>query len=187
MRYYCILFFNFGLLINLINVISTDTVLEGARNLYFNFLEFGDMMYKRLSLLVITLLLFSCSNDPNTMINHLNGYWEIDEVTLSDGTKKDYNFNDTIDYIEVSDSLSGFRRKLKPNLFGTFETSRSEENFSIKIEDDSLNIYYTTPYSKWKETILNANETQLIILNNTNKDVYIYKRYESLDLDFDTK
>ncbi|MFT5848786.1 MAG: hypothetical protein ACJARX_001397 [Psychroserpens sp.] len=140
-------------------------------------------MYKRLSLLVIALLLFNCSNDPNAMVSHLNGYWEIDEVTLSDGTKRDYNFNDTIDYIEVSDSLSGFRRKLKPNLFGTFESSRSEEVFSIKIEGDSLNIYYKTPYAEWKETVLNANETQLIILNNTNKDVYIYKRYESINLE----
>lgn len=121
------------------------------------------------------------------MVPHISGYWEIDEVTLSDGTKKDYNFNDTIDYIEVSDSLSGFRRKLKPNLFGTFETSRDEEHFSIKIENDSLNIYYRTPYASWKETILNASETQLIILNNTNKDVYIYKRYTSLDLDLKTE
>jgi hypothetical protein len=126
---------------------------------------------------------FSCSKNPETFVPHLNGYWEIDEVTLSDGTKRDYNFNDTIDYIEVSDSISGFRRKLKPNLFGTFETSKSEETFSIKIENDSLNIYYKTPYADWKETILNANETELVILNNTNKDVYIYKRYESLDLE----
>ena len=92
-----------------------------------------------------------------------------------------------IDYIEVTDSLSGFRRKLKPNLFGTFETSKSEERFNIKIENDSLNIYYKTPYAEWKETILNANESQLVILNNTNKDVYIYKRYESLDLDLETE
>ena len=136
--------------------------------------------------IVLTLLLvsvFSCSSNPETFVQHLNGYWEIDEVTLSDGTKKDYNFNDTIDYIEVSDSLSGFRRKLKPNLFGSFETSRDEERFSIQIEGDSLNIYYNTGYAEWKETILKANETQLIILNNTNKDVYIYKRYESLNLD----
>jgi hypothetical protein len=79
--------------------------------------------------------------------------------------------------------MSGFRRKLKPNLFGTFETSRSEEYFNIKIEGDSLNIYYKTIYAEWKETVLSANETKLIILNNTNKDVYIYKKYESLNLE----
>jgi hypothetical protein len=139
-------------------------------------------MKKLIGLLVI-ISVFSCSKNPETFVTHLNGYWEIDEVTLSDGTKRDYNFNDMIDYIEVSDSLSGFRRKLKPNLFGSFETSKSNETFSIKIENDSLNIYYKTPYAEWKETVLNANESQLIILNNTNKDVYIYKRYESLDIE----
>ena len=141
------------------------------------------MIYKRLSLLVITLLLFNCSGDPKELMTHMTGYWEIDEVTLGDGTKRDYNFNNTIDYIKVSDSMSGFRRKLKPNLFGTFETSRNEEYFSIKIEGDSLNIYYKTIYAEWKETVLSANETELIILNNTNKDVYIYKKYESLNLE----
>jgi hypothetical protein len=138
---------------------------------------------KKLIGLLLMISIFSCSKNPETFVPHLNGYWEIDKVTLSDGTKKEYNFNDTIDYIEVSDSTSGFRRKLKPNLFGTFETSRSEETFSIAIESDSLNIYYKTPYAEWKETVLNASESQLIILNNTNKDVYIYKRYESLDLE----
>ena len=142
---------------------------------------------KKLILLLLLISVFSCSKNPNEFIPYINGYWEIDEVTLSDGTKRDYNFNDMIDYIEVTDSLSGFRRKLKPNLFGTFETSKSEERFNIKIENDSLNIYYKTPYAEWKETILNANESQLVILNNTNKDVYIYKRYESLDLDLETE
>jgi hypothetical protein len=142
---------------------------------------------KKLILLLLLISVFSCSKNPNEFITHINGYWEIDEVTLSDGTKRDYNFNDMIDYIEVTDSLSGFRRKLKPNLFGTFETSKSEERFNIKIENDRLNIYNKTPDAEWKETILNANESQLVILNNTNKDVYIYKRYESLDLDLETE
>lgn len=138
---------------------------------------------KKLVLLLLTVSIFSCSNNPETFIPHLNGYWEIDEVTLSDGTKREYNFNDTIDYIEVSDSLTGFRKKLKPNFSGTYQTSKSIETFRVKIENDSLNIYYTTPYANWKETVLSANETQLIIINNTNKDVYIYKHYEPLEID----
>ena len=116
------------------------------------------------------------------MLPYISGYWEIDEVTLSNGTKKDYNFNDTIDYIEVSDTLSGFRRKLKPNFAGTFETSRDEEYFRIKIENDSLNVYYQTPYAKWKETILHATKDQLQIINE-NKDLYLYQRYMPINID----
>nr|WP_321235168.1 hypothetical protein [uncultured Psychroserpens sp.] len=133
-------------------------------------------------ILCFALVLFGCSENPETFIQHINGYWEIEEVTLSDGTKKEYTYNDTIDYIELSDSLAGFRRKLKPNFMGKYETSKSIETFSIKIEHDSLNVYYKTPYANWKETILKANETQLII-TNANKDMYLYKRYQPLDLE----
>ena len=138
---------------------------------------------KKLVFLFFTISIFSCSNNPETFIPYLEGYWEIDEVTLHNGTKRDYTYNDTIDYIEVSDTLTGTRRKLKPNFQGTFETSKSLETFSIKIENDSLNIYYKTPYASWKETVIDASNNQLIIINNTNKDVYIYKRYEPLDLE----
>ena len=132
--------------------------------------------------LLCVLTLSSCSTNPEVYIPHIDGYWEIDEVTLNNGSKKDYNFNDTIDYIELSDSLSGFRKKLKPNFMGTYETSKSLETLSLKIENDSLNVYYNTPFSNWKETILKANETQLIIIN-ANKNVYLYKRYQPLDLE----
>ncbi|WP_460218802.1 hypothetical protein [Psychroserpens sp. MEBiC05023] len=137
---------------------------------------------KKLALLCFSLCIFNCSKDPSNYIQHVEGYWEIQEVTLSNGTKKEYTFSNTIDYIEVSEDMSGFRKKLKPNLVGTFETSKIKETFSIKIENDSLNVYYQTPYANWKETILNATETQLKIVN-TNKDVYLYKRYQPLELE----
>ena len=137
---------------------------------------------KKAVLLLVLIVVLSCSKNPEMFIPHISGYWEIDEVTLSDGTKRDYTYNDTIDYLEVSDTLTGFRKKLKPNLMGNYETSKSVETFSIKIENDSLNIYYSTPYDNWKETVLNDNEDQLLIINNTNKDMYLYKRYQPIDL-----
>ncbi|WP_299226353.1 lipocalin family protein [uncultured Psychroserpens sp.] len=123
--------------------------------------------------------IFGCSKDPNTYINHLNGYWEIKKVSLSNGTEKEYSFSDTIDYIEITDSLIGFRTKLKPNLSGGYETSSNRERITVKIVNDSLHLMYTTPYSNWKETVLNADKDHLLIVN-TNKDVYLYKRYEPL-------
>ena len=77
--------------------------------------------------MLISLLLMGCSANPELFIPYLEGYWEIHEVTLPDGTKKSYSFNDTIDYIYVSDSLTGFRKKLKPNLTGAFQTSKDME------------------------------------------------------------
>lgn len=131
--------------------------------------------------LLIIVLTFGCAKNPNTFLSHINGYWEIDEVTLSDGTKRDYTHNDTIDYIELNDSLAGFRKKLKPNFSGTYQTSSDAEHVKAVFENDSLFLEYTTPYNSWKETVLDATENSLLILN-ANKVQYLYKRYQPLDL-----
>ncbi|MEY8848379.1 lipocalin family protein [Psychroserpens sp. XS_ASV72] len=139
------------------------------------------MKSKFLLLFLSSAVLFSCSKDPNELLKHINGYWEIQEVTLSDGTKKEYTYNDTVEYIEISDNTTGFRTKLKPNLEGTYTTSTDKEGVSVKISNDSLHLIYSTPYSEWKETVLNANETELLIVN-ANKDMYLYKRYEPINM-----
>ena len=128
------------------------------------------------------LLLNSCSNNPETFVEHLEGYWEIEEVTLADGSKKSYTYNDTVDYIEISDSLAGFRIKVKPLFDGSFETSKDSEQFTIKIENDSLNLYYKTPFDTWKETVLLATEDQIKVINK-NKAVFLYKRFIPIDIE----
>lgn len=60
--------------------------------------------------LIIALFLVSCSDNPDKMLTHLNGYWEISKAEMNDGFEKDYNFNASIDYIMVNDSLKGFRK-----------------------------------------------------------------------------
>jgi len=137
---------------------------------------------KHIYFILILAVIFSCSPNPETFIPHINGYWEIDKVMAHNGKNRDYNYNDTIDYFELNDSLIGFRKKLKPNFVGTFETSKDAENIKVILENDSLNIYYTTAFASWKETILLATNEQLKIINQ-NKDVYLYKRYQPLNLE----
>jgi hypothetical protein len=139
-------------------------------------------MNSKYLLITLTLLLLnSCSKNPETFIEHLEGYWEIEEVALPDGTKKNYTYNDTVDYFEVSDSLTGFRIKLKPQINGSYETSKDSEQFIIKIENDSLNLYYKTPFDTWKETVLLATENQLKVINK-NKAVFLYKKFVPIDI-----
>jgi len=120
-------------------------------------------------------------HNPEELIPNISGYWQIEEVTFADGRKKAYNFSENIDYIKIGDSLNGFRKKLQPRLDGTFKATASLEEFKLKIENDSLKIYYSTPFSNWKETILEANESKLLILNSRG-DIYLYKHYEPIDL-----
>ena len=140
--------------------------------------------WKYICFVLTILTFFNCSKNPETHIKHLEGYWEITEVILTDGSKKDYKFNETIDYISINDSLQGFRKKLKPGLNNTYFTSDDAEALELKVENDSLNIYYATPFSKWKETVLEATPNNLKIITQ-NKTVYLYKRYTPINLDVD--
>ncbi len=135
-------------------------------------------------LISVVVLCTSCSKDPNGFILKINGYWEIQEVTMPDGSKKEYSYNETIDYIMLNDSLIGFRKKLKPGFNNSYQTSEDVEHITAKIEGDSLHLYYKTPYASWKETVIDANETQLKIINQ-NKAVYLYKRYTSIELNLE--
>ena len=130
----------------------------------------------------LCIILVSCSQNPEDFKQHITGYWEISEVILNDGTKKQYKINETIDYIEITNDSIGIRKKLKPNFNGTYETSKDIEKFVFKIENDSLNLYYKTPFSSWKETILKASEDKLQIINQ-NKVLYLYKRYTPITID----
>ena len=137
---------------------------------------------KKLFLLLISISILSCTKNPESYIQHLNGYWEIDEVIFTDGAVKGYKYNESIDYISINDSLKGFRKKLKPGFNSKYITSKDAEGITVKIENDSLHLYYKTPYATWKETVLDANEASLKIVNDR-ETLYIYKRYQPLELD----
>ncbi|WP_400078062.1 lipocalin family protein [Winogradskyella sp. R77965] len=139
---------------------------------------------KHILLVIISLSLYSCSKNPETHIQHIEGYWEITKVTMSNGETKEYQINEIIDYISLNDSLKGFRKKLKPGINDTYFTSDDAEALIIKIENDSLNIYYSTPYAKWKETVLEATPENLRVINE-NKTIYLYKRYTPINLDLE--
>ena len=137
---------------------------------------------KRFFVVFVLLLVSSCSVNPESYLEHVNGYWEIEEVSFTNGDKKDYKYNDTVDFISINDSLKGFRKKLKPGFNSKYITSKDAEGITVKIENDSLHLYYSTPFANWKETVLMANENQLKIINDR-ETIYLYKRYKTLELD----
>lgn len=130
-------------------------------------------------LLLLTLL--SCgSPTPEEMQAHLNGYWEIEKVKLSDGSEKTFRINTTVDYIEVRGD-TGVRKKVSPQPDGTFLTFEQQEQFKVIIRNDSLVLRYKTPYDQWEETVLKASPTELVLLNKDLK-AYHYKPYQPIPL-----
>ncbi len=133
-------------------------------------------------LLICASVIFSCNRQsPEEKLAHLNGYWEITEVELDNGTVKEYSINTTIDYIEIHNN-EGFRKKVAPNLSGGFTVNDDAEKIIVKIENDSLHLYYSTLFDSWRETVLRANEMELEILNSDKKR-FKYTRFEKLNFE----
>lgn len=129
---------------------------------------------------MILLFMFSCAKpDPNAQKQNLEGYWEIKAVEIPSGNKKNFDLNTIVDYIEVKGD-GGMRTKVSPNLDGTFINNGVSENFTLKIEDDSLRMYYKTPFDEWKETVIKAKDSTLVVKNRDNK-VYEYKKFRKLE------
>jgi len=137
-------------------------------------------MNKFLTIFVF-LSFLSCKKDFASMTDHLNGYWEIEKAVLEGGEEKVFDINMWIDYIEVENN-QGFRSKVQPSFDGKFTSSQVIERFEVRIENDSLHLYYTTDFDQWKETVLQAENDKLLIIN-TDKKLYYYKRYQPLQLD----
>jgi hypothetical protein len=136
---------------------------------------------KKLIIILVLITTISCSQNSENYTKHISGYWEIESVTLQDGSKRDYKINQTIDYFFVSDSLTGFRKKLQPNFRGTYTGSDNVERFKLAVKNRQLLIQYETPFNKWEETILFANKTELQIKNADNI-IYLYKRFEPINI-----
>lgn len=133
-------------------------------------------------LIIISIILWSCQpQNPEKMKENLSGYWEITNVISKHIQEKDFTFNTTIDYIEVEDD-AGIRTKLQPAIDGSYTGSKTAESFRIKIEGDSLNMYYDTPFDQWKETVIRATDQELIVRNEDGIE-YHYKKFEPINLE----
>jgi hypothetical protein len=132
-------------------------------------------------ILVSALFFISCNTTINKEQLHLlNGYWEIKEVTFTDGTKKEYKINSTVDFIFL-DSLKGYRKKVNPKFNGTFETSDDAEPLSIRIASDSTFMVYKTDFNSWEEVLISLSKTNFSVQNEQGI-TYHYQRYEPINI-----
>lgn len=130
---------------------------------------------KKFVLPLLCSLLLACGQDPNDQKTRLAGYWVIEKVEMPDGSEKFFQLSTTIDFIEVTGD-SGVRKKVQPKIDGSFLTNDSAEKFNLKVENDSLHMYYKTPFDSWKESVLQARDSVLVVLNRDGK-IYSYRKF----------
>ena len=126
--------------------------------------------------LLFLVLFISCQQQVSPeAISKINGYWEIQKVELPDGKEKEYKINETVDYFEWNEN-KGFRKKVKPQLDGTFLTNNESEAIQIKDSSGIQIIYYKTAYAQWNEEIIALTDSLLVLKNKQNLE-YHYKRF----------
>lgn len=127
------------------------------------------------------ILFFGCTSKVTQEdITHLNGYWEIEQVTFPNGKTKEFTVNPTVDYIEL-EGLKGFRKKMQPKFNGSFTTSNDAEPFLIEEANGQFEFHYKNEMSEWKEVIKSISKDNFSV---TNQDTltYTYKRFKSIQL-----
>ena len=130
---------------------------------------------KRILLLIVLVSVLSCKqNISEADLSNLNGYWEIEKVELPDGDKKEYKVNETIDFFKIKDE-KGFRKKVMPQLDGTYLTNDIQEDIVIAVKDGDATIQYKTTYASWKEEIIELTKDKLVVKNEQDLE-YHYKR-----------
>lgn len=132
-------------------------------------------MKKTVIAVMTTLLFVSCKQhvDEKDLVK-INGYWEIEKAELPDGSKKEYKVNTTIDFFEIK-GKKGFRKKVMPQLDGTYLMNDLSENITVMNREGDIILNYSTPYAKWKEEIVELTDKTLVIKNDQDIE-YHYKK-----------
>jgi hypothetical protein len=139
-------------------------------------------MRKSFILLLLCLIALGCKREITTEeLQLLNGYWEIEKVVFKEGKDKVYNANQSYDYFQLDTTKKGFRKKVMPQLNGTFLVNDTYENITIRNEDKLSFIDYTTPYATWSEEIISLSKENLVLRNDQNNDYY-YKKAAPINI-----
>ncbi len=113
-------------------------------------------------------------------MHYLNGYWEIAVVEFPDGGEKTYSLNTSVDFIEVKNG-KGFRKKVQPNVTGTYRTSDDAEQFVIMKKGEQFLMQYNNGPNHWEEELLAISENRFSVKNQENI-IYVYNRFQPLNL-----
>ena len=132
--------------------------------------------------LFVSLFFISCQQKikPEDLAN-INGYWEFEKVGFDKGEDKQYGMNESYDYFEIWKNNDGFRKKVMPQLDGTFIVNDTYENIKIRFKDDQVFMDYVTPYAKWTEELIAVTEDKLVFKNQDKKE-YHYKKAQKLNI-----
>ena len=139
-------------------------------------------MKNTFSILFLSVLFISCQQKIKPEdISKINGYWEIEKVVFEDGKDKKYTVNESYDYFQIGNNNSGFRKKVMPQLDGTFMVNDTQESLKVRFVKDKVFFDYATSYAKWSEELIAISYKELVFKNEENKE-YHYKKATPINI-----
>ncbi|MGL2993649.1 lipocalin family protein [Flavobacterium sp. TSSA_36] len=128
-------------------------------------------------IVVVTLCLFFLGCQPKVekeSVTLLNGYWEIEKVVFEQGKDKEYSTNDSFDYFEIKGD-TGFRKKVMPQLDGTFQANDLVETIRVREKNDQIFLEFKTDFTQWSEELVSITAKELVLRNDEQRE-YHYKK-----------
>ena len=118
-------------------------------------------------------------------MSKINGYWEIERVDLPEADHKEYRINETFDYFEIKNNV-GFRKKVMPQLNGTFLVNDAFETVKVLFKDDKVILEFKTRFSTMREELIELTAEKLVLKNKQNVE-YQYKKAAAIDFTKDNE
>jgi hypothetical protein len=134
------------------------------------------------SIVLLSILLVSCEQQiqPSDVVK-INGYWEIEKVVFDEDEDKEYGANQNYDYFQIGKNNQGIRKKVAPQLNGTFLVNDTYENVSVRFQDGKTYLDYSTPYMQYSEEVIELTADELVITNAQKKEFH-YKKATAINI-----
>ncbi len=132
--------------------------------------------------LLLSFLFIACNQKIERKdIQKINGYWEIEKVVFPQGEDKVYTMNEDYDYFKIDKQNKGFRKKVKPQLDGTFLVNNTFEKVIITSQSDKVILQYKTAFTTWKETLTAISDDKMVLTTQANISYY-YKKAAPINI-----
>lgn len=144
-------------------------------------------MKNSIQILFLSFLFVACQQKiKKEDIAKINGYWEIEKVAFNEGKDKDYAVNESYDYFLIGKDFAGIRKKVMPQLDGTFIVNDTYETVKVRFTDDKVFMDYRTEFANWTEELVLIDNDKLAFKNADNKE-YFYKKATPINITGDGK
>jgi len=132
---------------------------------------------KKLILLIAVISITACSNGTKDMVNAMKGYWNIETVTLPDGSEREFPFSNHMDHFEIEGN-NGVKNRVSPTYDGGYINYGSPVLFTWETVDGKAVLTFKDGDGRYQQTLKVCDGKTLILLHENGTE-YIYKAHDN--------